>query len=125
MTNLQNVLAKHSKGNFPTYSYDKKERSFIKLAELPLSQPIVIEALFINTSGKFGAQGVIVTSENQVNLPNHLTSLIEDLRSDEEATEAINHRELAFEVYQYETESGHKGYSINLVPAPTSRAFNS
>lgn len=125
MTNLTNVLNKYSKGTAPKFNFEKKEREFKQLKELELSQPIVIEALFINTSGNYGPQGVIVTSDLQVNLPSHLTKLVEELRSDDEAIEAINHRELAFEVYEYETKSGYKGRSINLVSAPQSRAFNS
>lgn len=124
MTNLNNVLNKYTKGTAPKFSFEKKDREFKSLKELPLKTPFVIEAAFVNTSGNYGAQGLFVTSDYQVNLPKHLLKLVEDLRSDDEAIESINHRELAFEIYEYESKAGHKGYSINLIASPTSsRAF--
>lgn len=112
---VENILNKYSNGGTPQYDFIKNEREFKKLQELNVSVQYPIEALFINIKGKFGNQGVIYTSDYIVNLPNHLTSLIEDMRSDSEVTEAINERKLAFEVYQYESEQGRKGYSINVV----------
>lgn len=112
---VENILNKYSNGGAPQYDFIKNEREFKKLQELNVSVQYPIEALFINTKGKFGNQGVIYTSDYIVNLPNHLTSLIEDMRNDSEVTEAINTRKLAFEVYQYESEQGRKGYSINVV----------
>lgn len=128
---VENILNKYSNGGAPQYNFDKHEREFKKLQELQLADEGVkypIEALFINTKGKFGNQGVIYTSDAIVNLPNHLTSLIEDMRNDQEVTDAINARQLAFEVYEYVSEQGRQGYSINIV-ANTSedskgRAFN-
>ena len=114
MSNLQNIISKYSKGNFPTYNFDDKERSFKKLKDLPLDTKLTIEALFINTKGKFGDQGVIYTNDSIINLPNHLLSLVEDLRSDDEVTSAINSRQLAFTVYSYATDGGREGYSINI-----------
>lgn len=130
MTNLQNIISKYSKGNFPTYDFQQKERTFAKLQDLSEGVKYTIEALFINTKGKFGDQGVIYTQDNIINLPKHLLELIKDLRSDEEVTSAINSRQLAFEVYSYNTDEGRKGYSINIVTtdAPNQdskgRAFN-
>lgn len=115
---VENILNKYSNGGTPQYDFIKNERVFRKLQELQLADEGVqypIEALFINTKGKFGDQGVIYTSDYIVNLPNHLTSLIEEMRNDNEVTDAINARKLAFEVYQYESEQGRKGYSINIV----------
>lgn len=114
MSNLQNIISKYSKGNFPTYEFEKKERSFKKLKDLPLDTKLTIEALFINTKGKFGDQGVIYTNDSIINLPNHLLTLVQDLRSDDEVTSAINLRQLAFTVYSYATDSDREGYSINI-----------
>lgn len=119
MTNLNNILNKYGNTN-PSYSFEKKERPFLGLADLQLAdegQRYTIQALFINTSGKFGPQGVIVTDEAQVNLPKHLTDLVKELRQDQEVTDAINARQLAFEVYSYTSDAGHVGYSINLTTA--------
>lgn len=117
MTNLNNILNKYSNGGTPQYDYDnEQERDFIKLAELPQDKKYTIEALFINTKGKFGNQGVIVIENYFVNLPNHLTEMIEEMRSDSEVTEAINHRELAFEIYEFTSKKYNRtSASINIV----------
>lgn len=114
MTNIQNIISKYSKGNFPTYDFPEKQRDFVKLQDLTEGTKHTIQALFINTKGKFGDQGVIYTNNSIVNLPKHLLELIKDLRSDDEVTQAINERQLAFEVYSYNTDEGRKGYSINI-----------
>lgn len=116
MTNLNNILNKHGNTN-PSYDFEKKDRPFVKLADLSQTTRFTIQALFINTSGKFGAQGVIIIEDYQVNLPNHLTDLVKELRKDHEVTDAINSRQLAFEVYSYTSDAGHVGYSINLTTA--------
>lgn len=114
---VENILNKYSKGNFPTYDFPKQDREFAKLQDLETGKRYTIEALFINTTGKFGDQGVIYTGDLMVNLPNHLLQLTKDLRSDSEVTEAINSRQLAFEVYEYSTDQGRQGRSINIVTA--------
>lgn len=127
---VENILNKYSNGGAPQYDFDKHDRDFKKLQDLKEKTRYTIEALFINTKGKFGDQGVIYTSEAIVNLPNHLTKLIEDMRNDQEVTDAINARQLAFEVYEYVSEQGRQGYSINITTANTpsdnskGRAFN-
>ena len=112
---VENILNKYSNGGTPQYDFNKEDREFEKLQDLKTGVKHPIEALFINTKGKYGNQGVIYTKGSIVNLPNHLTSLIEDMRNDSEVTEAINTRKLAFEVYEYESEKGRKGYSINII----------
>lgn len=129
MTNIQNIINKYGSA-LPEYNFPKTEREFAKLSELAEGSVYTIQALFINTKGKFGDQGVIYTSDKIVNLPKHLTSRINELRSDDEVTQAINSRQLGFETYSYTTDAGRSGYSINIVPsnAPSEdtkgRAFN-
>lgn len=118
MTNIKNIIKKHQ-NVVANFEFEEKERPFKKLQELQLADEGVrytILAIFINTKGKFGDQGVFITNDFQVNLPAHLLDLSQELRQDEEVIEAINNRELAFEVYQYNGKNG-KGYSINLVPS--------
>src|SRR5699024_5290335 len=117
MTNIKNIIKKHQ-NVVAKFDFPKKERDFKKLVELYQQQPkarYTILAVFINTKGKFGDQGVFITDYFQVNLPPHLLDLSQELRQDEEVIEAINNRELEFEIYEYNGENG-KGYSINLVP---------
>lgn len=129
MTNIQNIINKYGSA-FPEYNFPEREREFAKLQELTEGTRYTIQALFINTKGKFGDQGVIYTQDKIINLPKHLLELVKELRADNEVTQAINERQLAFETYTYSTDEGRTGYSINIVPsdAPSEdskgRAFN-
>lgn len=118
MANVKDLLNKYSNGGVK-FDYDnEKEREYIKLGELDSSKTYPIEALFINTKGKFGNQGVIISGDYIVNLPNHLTEMIEDMRQDAEMVEAINDRLFDFEIYEFESKKyNRKSHGINLVPS--------
>lgn len=118
MTNVNELLNKYSNGG-AKFEYDnEKERDYIKLGELDMSKTYPIEALFINTKGKFGDQGVIISGDYIVNLPNHLTEMIKEMRQDSEMVDAINQRLFDFEIYEFESKKYHrKSYSIHLVPS--------
>ena len=118
MANVNELLNKYSNGG-AKFEYDnEKEREYIKLGELDMSKTYPIEALFINTKGKFGDQGVIISGDYIVNLPNHLTEMIEDMRKDEEMVDAINQRLFDFEIYEFESKKYNRtSHSINLVPS--------
>lgn len=128
MTNLSNILNKYSNGDFPQFDFEKKDRQFINLKDLKVGDTFVIEALFINTGGNYGPQGVVVTSDLQINLPQHLTDKVEEMRKDADVVEVINERQLAIKIYEYETKQGRKGRSVNFIKAPEStskgRAFD-
>ena len=126
MTNVNDVLNKYSNGDFPQFDFEKKDREFINLKDLKVGDTFVIEALFINTGGNYGAQGVVVTSDLQINLPQHLTNKVEEMRKDSDVVEVINERQLAIKVYEYETKQGRKGRSVNFIKAPSTqgRAFD-
>lgn len=114
MTNIKNLISKHQ-NVVANFDFPEKDRDFKKLTELYLNQKYTILAIFINTKGKLGDQGIIITNDHQVNMPLHLTNLAKELRQDEEIIEAINNRELAFEIYEYTNDFG-KARSLNLVP---------
>ena len=122
MTNIKNIISKHQ-NVVANFSFEEKDRPFKKVAELKENTKYTILAVFINTKGKLGDQGIFITDEFQVNLPMHLTDLARDLRQDEEVIEAINNRELAFEIYEYKNDFG-KAYSINLVPSAEANEQN-
>ena len=115
MTNIKNLINKHQTV-VAQFNFEEKQRDFMKLAELNEGKKYTILAVFINTKGKYGDQGLFVTDDFQVNLPPHLLDLAHDLRQDQEIIDAINNRELAFEIYQYNGKNG-VGYSLNLVPS--------
>lgn len=118
MANVNELLNKYSNGG-AKFEYDnEKEREYIKLGELDMSKTYPIEALFINTKGKFGDQGVIISGDYIVNLPNHLTEMIEEMRQDSEMVDAINQRLFDFEIYEFESKKYNRvSHSINLVPS--------
>lgn len=118
MRYVKDLLNKYSNGGI-RFDYDnEKEREYIKLGELDMSKTYPIEALFINTKGKFGDQGVIISGDYIVNLPNHLTEMIEEMRQDSEMVDAINQRLFDFEIYEFESNKYNRvSHSINLVPS--------
>lgn len=115
MTNIKNIINKHQKV-VANFDFPEKDRDFKRLTELELNTKYTILAIFINTKGKLGDQGILITDDHQVNMPLHLTDLAKELRQDEEVIEAINNRELAFEIYEYTNNFG-KARSLNLVPS--------
>lgn len=115
MTNIKNIISKHQ-NVVANFDFPEKDRGFKRLTELELNTKYTILAIFINTKGKLGDQGILITDDHQVNMPLHLTDLAKELRQDEEVIEAINNRELAFEIYEYTNDFG-KARSLNLVPS--------
>lgn len=130
MTNINNIISKYQSGKF---EYDEnQDRAFISLKDYSIKFGDIkttIQAIYINKESKFGDAPVFYTENYMVNMPQHLTKLATDLRQDDEVVEAINNRQLAFEVYTYNGKNG-MGYSINLVPSDDNaedtkgRAFN-
>jgi len=117
MTNIKDIIARHQKVA-PSFNFEEKEREFKKLKELynmNSKKKWEIVAIFINTKGKFGDQGVFVTDDYNVNLPQHLLEMCEELRQDEDVVELINQRKIGFDIYEYEGKNGN-GFSVNLKP---------
>uniref|UniRef100_A0AB39U1S7 Single stranded DNA-binding protein n=1 Tax=Staphylococcus phage vB_SauP_PSK TaxID=3240362 RepID=A0AB39U1S7_9CAUD len=117
MTNVKDILSRHQ-NTLARFEFEEKEREFIKLSELVekygMKKEYIVRALFTNNESKFGEQGVIVTDDYNVNLPNHLTDTIKDMRQDEDVVDIINAGEVQFTIYEYENKKGQKGYSINF-----------
>ncbi|QOI69180.1 putative single stranded DNA binding protein [Staphylococcus phage vB_SauP_L1] len=117
MTNVKDILSRHQ-NTLARFEFEEKEREFIKLSELVekygMKKEYIVRALFTNKESKFGEQGVIVTDDYNVNLPNHLTDLIKEMRQDEDVVDIINAGEVQFTIYEYENKKGQKGYSINF-----------
>ncbi|QXV86132.1 single-stranded DNA binding protein [Staphylococcus phage SAPYZU_11] len=117
MTNVKDILSRHQ-NTLARFEFEEKEREYIKLSELVekygMKKEYIVRALFTNKKSKFGEQGVIVTDDYNVNLPNHLTELIKEIRQDEDVVNIINAGEVQFTIYEYENKKGQKGYSINF-----------
>lgn len=96
-------------------NYEKsapKNAEYCKLEDLEEKVIYPIDALYINTKGKFGDSGVILSGNKLINLPQHLTETIKQMRSDEELTTDINKGLFGFTVYKYTGRNG-DGYSAN------------
>ncbi|EZV76690.1 hypothetical protein [Staphylococcus aureus] len=117
MTNVKDILSRHQ-NTLARFEFEEKEREFIKLSELVekygMKKEYIVRALFTNKESKFGEQGVIVTDDYNVNLPNHLTDTIKDMRQDEDVVDIINAGHVQFTIYEYENKKGQKGYSIKF-----------
>lgn len=81
-------MSKFNKGSKFTATPEKGvEYSYIKLDKL--EKPDKVKALYIN-EGKFGEQAVAFMGSYFVNLPLHMTNVVKDILSDEDAINAIN-----------------------------------
>ena len=89
-----------------------KDATYYKLAQLQEKKVYPVDALYINTKSKFGDAGVILSGDKLVNLPQHLTPTIKEMRADQELTDAINKGYFGFKVYQYKGSNG-TGFSVN------------
>ena len=102
---------RYNKGGHYEKSIPENAKYF-KLKELDLKKVYPVDALYINTKSKFGDAGVILSGDKLVNLPQHLTPTIRDMKSDEELTDDINAGYFGFTVYQYKGSNG-TGFSVN------------
>lgn len=80
-----------------------------------VDQVYVLRGLFINTTSKYGPQGVAVLGDRYVNLPKHMTAVVEDILQDQEAIQQINECRAGFKIYDYMNQNGNKSYSIEFV----------
>lgn len=65
-----------------------------------------INAIYINRKGKFGHQAVLVTDNELVNAPLHMTETFKDILSDSDSIGMIESGVAGFKVYAYENEFG-------------------
>lgn len=70
-----------------------------------------VRALFINKKSKFGNHPVVVTTDELIGLPKHLTDTVEEMIKDSELTEAINGEKFGFTITPYDKE-GKTYYSV-------------
>lgn len=91
-----------------------KGAEYYKLSQLQRDVVYPVDALYINTKGRYGDEGVVLSMGVLVNLPQHLTETVKEMRSDNELTDAINKGSFGFKVYQYDGTNG-SGYSVNWV----------
>lgn len=65
-----------------------------------------VNALYINKKGKFGDSPVIVTNNELVNAPSHLTPVVLEVLKDGESIGLINSGHVGFKIYTYANSYG-------------------
>lgn len=82
------TITKFNKGSKFTATPEKGvEYAYIKLDKVEKADKV--KALYVNDS-KYGEQAVAFMGSYFVNLPLHMTSVVKDILSDEDAIDAIN-----------------------------------
>lgn len=65
-----------------------------------------IQAVYINTKGKYGDQPVIGNDEAYINVPHHMVETFREILEDAESINLINSGHAGFTIYQYENQHG-------------------
>ena len=94
--------------------YTNLKELFSKYGE---EEMYVVQALYINTKGKYGDSPIALVLGDLVNLPAHLTETVKEMLKDEDLIKAINEDKFGFTIYHYEKD-GKQGYSVNWVDIP-------
>ena len=75
-----------------------------------------VGSIYINSKGKYGEHGVIITSEPDllIDCPNHMTDTIREMLKDDEVVEAVNAGLLGVRAYKYDTKNAAAGFAYGL-----------
>lgn len=73
-----------------------------------------VNAIYINTKGDYGDAPNIITNNEIVNAPAHLTTAVREILQDGESVSMINNGLVGFVIYTYENKHG-INYSINWI----------
>jgi hypothetical protein len=76
------------------------------VSEYGADQIHMVNALYINTKGKYGDAPVIATDNELVNAPQHLVNTVKDIMKDGESISTINNGYAGFKIYPYENKYG-------------------
>lgn len=103
--NVESLLA--AKG---TKVLESEKYEFVKIKDLYKeigNNEITVDKIY-STKSKFGLQYVIVATEieKRVNIPKHLTNIVEDLIICDNYSELVKEAKLKFLLYEYETDLG-------------------
>lgn len=94
-----------SRRNVFTNVGDEK-RDFIRINELKINNPYIVNGLYISKKSKYGQHGIIVSSDFSLSAPKHLTDEIIDIINTPEDVNAINNNEVYFVIYEYTIPEG-------------------
>lgn len=83
-----------------------EKKDFIKINELKINKPYIVNGIYISTKSKYGEHGIIVSSDFRLSVPKHLTDEITDILGTPEDIDAINNGEVYFMIYEYTIPEG-------------------
>lgn len=94
-----------SRRNVFTNVGDEK-KVFIRINELEINKPYIVNGLYISKKSKYGQHGIIVSSDFSISAPKHLTDEIIEILKTPEDIKAINNNEVYFMIYEYTIPEG-------------------
>lgn len=103
------------------FSFDGSSLPYAKLAELVEhniigeGEVITVHGMFTHSKSKFGKTGVIVTDDYNIDVPDHLISMIEEVISDASLIEAVNDGHCGFAVRSYKDNKDITRFSGSFV----------
>ena len=83
-----------------------EKKDFIRINELEINKPYIINGLYISEKSKYGKHGIIVSSDFRLSVPKHLTDEITEILKTPEDIKAINNGEVYFMIYEYTIPEG-------------------
>lgn len=112
-------LAKYNKTDLTHINpVDTKNHTWEKLENLYKTngkyKKYPVLSLYISKKSKYGEQAIVVTDNNFVALPSHMTHTVIEMLNDPEVIADINERKAGFTIYEYESHN-RNCYSINWV----------
>jgi len=111
------IFAKYNKGNEFDFETPKhfEYKNLKELFNPNIDNTFKINAMFINTKSKFGNAPVVVTDNELINLPMHLTGTVEQMISDDEIVQAVNNGKAGIEIYEYTSNKWGTHYSVEFI----------
>lgn len=84
----------------------EEKKDFIRINELEINKPYIVNGLFISKKSKYGDHGIIISSDFRLSVPRHLTDEIIEILNTREDIDAINNGEVYFMIYEYTIPEG-------------------
>lgn len=103
------------------FAFDGSSLPYEKLATLVSDgifaegEVIPVKGMFTHNKSKYGKTGVIVTDNYNIDVPDHLISMIDEVLSDASLIEAVNAGKCGFAIRSYDDNKGIKRYSGSFI----------
>lgn len=113
------ILNKYNQGNGGQFEFEAPESfEFKNLKDVyapDIENRFKVNAMYINTKSMYGNAPVIITDNEMLNIPQHLTETVETMILDEELVQEVNNGSVGIEIYEYTSKKWGKHYSVNFI----------